>query len=193
MTSREHCARPRRPEYRQQVEEALSRIQVVIEDGIAPAMKHKWILLVFCGLMLVSLTNCNPAIFSPPSASVTRLPGTPAVKPQTLSPAATEPVELNPSVPITIPLEAALQQVVTQAKEDLARRLEVSVDSVTVDAVVGQEFSTDAFYCRTSKDRIARDELPLARSGHSILLSALARRYEYHASGPTVIFCRPLP
>ena len=96
------------------------------------------------------------------------------------------------STPIPIPLEPALQQAVTQAREDLARRLGVPVDSVTVDAVIGQEFSTDAFYCRTSKDRIARDESPLVMSGQSILLSALAHRYEYHASGETVIFCRPL-
>ena len=96
------------------------------------------------------------------------------------------------STPIPIPLEPALQQAVTQAREDLARRLGVPVESVTVDAVIGQEFSADAFYCRTSKDRIARDESPQVMSGQSILLSALAHRYEYHASGQTVIFCRPL-
>ncbi len=96
-------------------------------------------------------------------------------------------------MPIAIPLEPAEQQVVTKAREDLARRLGVPVDSVTVDAAIGQEFSTDAFYCRTSKDRIAKDESPLVMSGHSILLSASAHRYEYHASGQTVTFCRPLP
>ncbi len=94
---------------------------------------------------------------------------------------------------ISIPLESASQQVVTQAREDLARRLRVPVDSVAVDAIIGQEFSTDAFYCRTSKDRIARDESPQVMSGQSILLTASAHRYEYHASGQTVIFCRPLP
>jgi hypothetical protein len=97
------------------------------------------------------------------------------------------------STPISIPLEPAVQQVVTRAREDLARRLAVSIDSVTVAAVIGQEFSTDAFYCRTSKDRIARDESPQTVSGQSILLNASAHRYEYHASGQTVVFCRPLP
>ena len=66
-------------------------------------------------------------------------------------------------------------------------------DAGAVDAVVGREFSTDAFYCRTSKDRIAREESPQVVSGQSILLSTSGRRYEYHASGQTVIFCRPLP
>ncbi len=96
-------------------------------------------------------------------------------------------------MPIAIPLEPAKQQVVTKAREDLARRLGVPVDSITVDAVIGQEFSTDAFYCRASKDRIARDESPQVMSGQSILLSASAQRYEYHATGQIVIFCRPLP
>jgi hypothetical protein len=96
------------------------------------------------------------------------------------------------SVPISIPLEPALQQIVTQAREDLAKRLGVPADHVTVDAIIGQEFSTDAFYCKTSKDRIASDESPLTVAGYSILLSASARRYEYHASGQTVVLCRPL-
>jgi hypothetical protein len=79
------------------------------------------------------------------------------------------------------------------AREDLARRLGVSADSITIGAVIGQEFSTDAFNCRTSKERIAKEESLQVVSGQSILLSALGRRYEYHASGQTVIFCRPLP
>ena len=78
------------------------------------------------------------------------------------------------------------------AREDLARRLGVSVDSITVGAIIGQEFSTDAFNCRTSKERIAKEESPQVVSGQSILLSTSGRRYEYHASGQTVIFCRPL-
>lgn len=78
------------------------------------------------------------------------------------------------------------------AKEDLARRLGVSVNSITVSAVIGQEFSTDAFFCRTSKERIAKEGSWQVVSGQSIHLSVLERRYEYHAAGPTVIFCRPL-
>jgi len=78
------------------------------------------------------------------------------------------------------------------AKQDLAQRLRVSVDSITVAAVIGQEFSIEAFNCQTSKERIAKEDPPQVVSGQSILLSALGRRYEYHASGEIVIFCRPL-
>ena len=79
------------------------------------------------------------------------------------------------------------------ARQDLAQRLRVSVDSITVTAVIGQEFSTDAFHCRTTKERIAKEEFPQVVSGYSILLSVSGRMYEYHASGQTVIFCQPLP
>jgi hypothetical protein len=79
------------------------------------------------------------------------------------------------------------------ARQDLAQRLGVSVESVAVPAVIGQEFSTDAFYCRTTKDRIAKEDSPAVMAGFVIRLNVLGRRYEYHANGSTVIFCRPLP
>ena len=102
------------------------------------------------------------------------------------------PTEKRPvsSTPLALPSEST--EIVKLAMQDLAQRLGVSVDSITVVAVIGQDFSTDAFYCRTTKERIARDPAPELISGQTILLSASGRRYEYHASGQTVIFCRPL-
>ncbi len=79
------------------------------------------------------------------------------------------------------------------AKEDLAQRLGISVDSIDVVAVIRQEFPVNAFYCRKTKERISRDESPAVVSGESILLSAAGRTYEYHANDETVIFCRQLP
>ena len=84
-------------------------------------------------------------------------------------------------------------ETVELAKEDLARRLGIPADNVAVIAVLRQEFPSDAFYCRTTKERISRDEPPVIVSGESILLSAAGRTYEYHASDQTVIFCRQLP
>jgi len=79
------------------------------------------------------------------------------------------------------------------AKDDLARRLGIGTEVIDVVAVIGQEFSADAFYCRVTKARIARDESPATISGETILLSAAGQKYEYHASDETVIFCRQLP
>ncbi len=95
--------------------------------------------------------------------------------------------------PGPLPFDPALQPAVTQAEQDLAQRLRLPVDGIRVIAVVVQEFSTEAFYCRTTKERIAKEVPSEVMSGESILLSASGRRYEYHASGQTVVFCRPLP
>jgi hypothetical protein len=173
-------------------------------------MRHKWPLLMFSVLSMVSISmmSCSPTLFSPLATEVAPLVDTPVGTPKSISPTVTGTVEprllettirqwtetpIMSSTPISILIEPALQQAVTQAREDLARRLGVPVDRVTINAVIGQEFSTDAFSCRTSKDRISKDESLQAMSGQSILLSASAHRYEYHASGQTVIFCRPLP
>jgi len=90
-------------------------------------------------------------------------------------------------------LNGGLTETVEFAKQDLARRLGISADGITVVAILRQEFPADAFHCRTTKGRISRDESPAIVSGESILLSAGGRTYEYHASGQTVIFCRQLP
>jgi hypothetical protein len=126
---------------------------------------------------------------SPPAVTVQQWTAVPIAPAQTI----TKEKTMSSDTPFPAPLDPGSQSFVKQAKEDLARRLGVSVDSITVGAVIGQEFSVDAFNCRTSKERIARDESPAVISGQSILLSASGRRYEYHASGQTVIFCRPLP
>ena len=76
------------------------------------------------------------------------------------------------------------------ARADLAQRLGVALETVSVTAVLRQEFSADAFYCRTTKARVARDEPPAVVVGTVILLDAAGRRYEYHASDEIVIFCR---
>jgi hypothetical protein len=81
-------------------------------------------------------------------------------------------------------------ETVELAKEDLAQRLDTSVDSINVVAVIRQEFPVGAFYCRTTKERISRDESPTVMSGETVLLSAAGHTYEYHASDHAVVFCR---
>jgi hypothetical protein len=156
------------------------------------AMNTRWILLI--SLLSLTLGSCG----SSSQVAVEKSPDLPLTSPtkeplSTLIPAQSiqgDNTQMNPSLPT--PSASGLEGLIEKAKEDLAQRLGISVDSVTVAAVIGQEFSTDAFNCRTSKERIARDESPAVISGHSILLSASGRRYEYHASDQTVIFCRPL-
>jgi hypothetical protein len=99
----------------------------------------------------------------------------------------------NSGMKVKPPFGDESNESVKLARLDLAQRLAVSVESITVTAVIGQEFSANAFYCRATKDRIAKDESSNQISGFSILLNASGRRYEYHAGGQRVTFCRQLP
>lgn len=185
-------------------------------------MRHQWVCICVSGLILGSLVGCGPAVFSPPSdANATpysQSPTTPVVastatrepistsgsepsQPGSGTPLGTViplfpahiPTEKRPmsSTPLALPSESI--ESVKLAKQDLAKRLDVSADDITVATVIGQEFSTDAFYCRTTKNRISKDESPAVISGVSILLSVSGRRYEYHANDQMVVFCRSLP
>jgi hypothetical protein len=83
-------------------------------------------------------------------------------------------------------------EAVKLAKQDLAQRLGIPIEEITVSAVLGQEFSAQAFQCQIAKERIARDESPQIISGQAILLIVGGHQYEYHANGLQVIFCRIL-
>jgi len=166
----------------------------------AKEMNVNWPIIVLVGCLILLLAACNqisaPALtdeaLSTPAATL------PIIVMQTVSkptlPTQESQKDSTPMAqPIQRPPSSGLEGLIGKAKEDLAQRLRISINSITVTAVFGQEFSTDAFYCRVTKERIARDESPAVISGMSILLSASGSRYEYHASGQAVIFCRPLP
>ena len=112
------------------------------------------------------------------------------------------PVESSPLVPTLSPstsmpglkesLLQASKETVVSARKDLAQRLGLSIEQVTVISVIGQEYTPDAFYCRTAKGRIAKDAPEQIISGETILLQAQGNRYEYHANDPLVVYCRQL-
>jgi hypothetical protein len=108
--------------------------------------------------------------------------------PPSETPQTSQPEQTQVNRTINVPTELT-----EKARQDLAQRMGVSPDGITVVTVIGQEFSTDAFYCRTTKERIAKEDSPQVISGQSILLNASGHRFEYHASDQTVIFCRSLP
>ena len=148
-------------------------------------MKKLWILLIVP--MSLALTSCIPS-----QTDVEKSSDLPLASP-TKKPISTQgdDTQTNPFLPTLS--TSGLEDLIEKAKEDLAQRLGVSVDSISVATVIGQEFSTDAFNCQTSKERITKEDSPQVVSGQSILLSASGHRYEYHASDQTVIFCRLLP
>ncbi len=154
--------------------------------------------LLSLGFVLASLAGCGPATGSTQARGVT--PQSAVDLPESQQETVVAPSATSEAIggvamgktqaPATTGDDAA--EGVKLARQDLAQRLGISTDAVQVTAVIGQEFSADAFDCRTSKERVSKDP-PLENvAGWSILLSALGRRYEYHASGQTVVFCRPV-
>ena len=162
-------------------------------------MKSILTILLFAVLLVgCSANSTQEALHSlPPQALSQPIATSPKVVSQ-VDPTATvifqaPGVSMTPApLPSVVPIPSGLEAQIEKARQDLAQKLRMPVDGITVGAVIGEEFSTNAFYCRKSTERIARDDIPAAMSGVSILLNASGQRYEYHASGELVIFCRPL-
>jgi hypothetical protein len=149
-------------------------------------MKTRWILLAsLVFLALFSLAGCGPGTYRVSEDSGTNTSN----QVPTTSPALVK--QLAQIQTLTPPGDQTIENV-KLASHELAQRLGIPVNDITVSAVIGEDFSTIAFYCKTTKDRIAKDDPPAVISGFTILLNASGRRYEYHASGQTVVFCRPL-
>jgi hypothetical protein len=139
-------------------------------------------------LWLIPLVLCASTLAgcSPGAAAAQAGPGSLETRPGSLT--APAPTLVQPPQP-----DDPAGRSARLAQADLARRLQVPLESVSITHVIGQEFSSRAFTCRASKDRIARDDAPATLVGFSILLEVSGRRYEYHASGQTLVFCRALP
>ena len=147
--------------------------------------------ILFFTLVLSACSPAFPLTGLPPATDPTTHPSKvpPYIPPESTSPGSTE---MSPTITPTL-LPGGSTENAARARQDLAQRLGMSAEDITVSAVIGQEFTADAFYCRSSKDRIARDAPPESISGFVILLRAADRRYEYHASDREVIFCRLIP
>ena len=79
---------------------------------------------------------------------------------------------------------------VSQAMDDLAQRLGITADKISLVSVLRMEFTLQAFYCRAVKERTSRDAPPEIMEGQVILLAAAGKQYEYHANDNEVFFCR---
>jgi len=181
-------------------------------------MKRKWLRMAVSTLaMAAALAGCvqqggrqpqypivQPAQMAQPDGSATAAPmqqaapsGTatlePAQAPEASATAAEGNAALTPGAPAgKEDTRRALKEAVEKAKADLAEKLGLPASEIAVVVVIGQEFTPDGFYCRTNKGRTSQDEPTVVISGETILLEAQGSRYEYHADGQAVTFCRQL-
>ena len=121
--------------------------------------------------------TAEPASQAPPAATATR-----AFVAATIAPAApvsTEEGTVVNGVPVSTPFDPALQQSVSQAQEDLARRLGIESNQVEVVAVQSVTWPDGGLGC--PQPGMAYTQVQV--DGLLIRLQARGRIYEYHSGG----------
>jgi hypothetical protein len=87
---------------------------------------------------------------------------------------------------VTTPLSSALERLIDIAKQDLARRLEITSDEIEVVQIEVAEWPDTSLGC--GKPGLAR--LPVAIPGYRIILSARGREHVYHTGRESgVVYC----
>jgi hypothetical protein len=171
-------------------------------------MLRNWIWLLVGVLIIISVVSCNPAISSPSSnagitpqsnpstdqvvasratAEPTHTPKQPALKtgtPQwTVVPISTaqtlEEKTLKNSTPIPTPFDPGLQKFVTQAKEDLAKRLSIPMDQIELVELQSVVWPDKGLGC--PQPGMVYPQVQV--DGLLIRFSVGGRIYEYHGGG----------
>lgn len=137
-------------------------------------------LITLCSMVLswgcqANPMNVNPSveITASPTAESFLTPGSP-----------TGEVEMTPSLPT--PADAAMQNVIEKAKEDLAQRLPISVANIHLVEITGEEWSDSSLDC----PQPGMEYLQVITPGFRILLEVAGNIYEYHSNRDTyIVFC----
>ncbi len=119
------------------------------------------------------------SVLPTPTAAVTDLPPSSADTASTVFP----PADTQP------PAVTGQEKLILKAKEDLATRLGVDFDSISLVAVYADEFPIDNLGCPSPKDSgVSR---PAFVMGQEIVLEVGEKRYAYHTHAGQVVFCGP--
>ena len=153
-------------------------------------MRRKWIWLLAGWLIIADLVGCGRAA-TPLSVEAT--PTAPLKTPTGETPAPTaaitpsaqeETVTASPTIPV--PSDPTLQKLVVQVKEDLARRLSITVDGIGLVEAEAVEWPDASLGCPQSGMMYAQVITP----GFRVVLEAKGQTYEYHTdTGRLVVLC----
>ena len=144
-------------------------------------MKHKWMWLLVGWLTAAGLVNCGREATTPSPTGTSTL---------FLTAVPISPTQVNQEVPlaaspaIPTPASSAFQELVLQAKQDLARRLSIQVDQiglVEARAVVWPDGSIGCPQPGVVYTQVRRE-------GLLIRLRAGKRVYSYHSGGGRSLF-----
>jgi hypothetical protein len=176
-------------------------------------MMRKWIWLLVGGLVITSVAGCSPATSSPSSDTGIVPPShtptvqaaiykataepTPTPKPSALetgtppwtvvpiSPAQViEGKTMKNSTPIPTPSNQSLQKLVTQAKDDLAKRLNIATDQIDLIELQSVVWPDGSLGC----PQPGMGYIQVQVDGLLIRLRVGGRIYEYHSGGNRLPF-----
>lgn len=138
-------------------------------------------ILIFSSLLAIIASSCQPG----PATPYTALPGptnSPIFTQGPLSTAAATPLQETPmmnQVPLPTPLDASVQQMVTQAREDLAVQLSIDPARVELIDVSSVTWPDSSLGC--PRPGMAYTQVTV--DGILIRFQVAGQSYEYHGGG----------
>lgn len=154
-------------------------------------MKSNWLKITLIGCLSFSLMGCNTIANSNESNTTTP-------SPSTITETASVPSQPGDSTPMSpnlpTPAASGLQNLVEQAKADLAQRLSIPASQIILLEATEAEWSDSSLDC----PQPGMSYLQVITPGYRILLEANNTQYEYHSNRDTyVVYCEnmnpPIP
>ena len=170
-----------------------------IRDGVVVRENKRWVtVFTWMAVLLALIAGCSPAAVQPegvtPSPPAIDTPVSPTLQAEPIQPQETStPTEAEAmGIPDSDPtFTSSLRNLIEKAREDLAKRLSISVSQINLVDAKAVVWPDSSLGCPQPGMAYADVITP----GYLIILNADDKEYEYHASrGSLVIYCEnPTP
>jgi hypothetical protein len=152
------------------------------EEGVEK-MKTNWLKIASILYLILCLAGCNPVANPNPSNEGMPSPADMTTTAPAL-PAQGESTLMTPG--ISTPTDSGLENLIEQAKQDLAQRLAISPNQIILVEATEAEWSDSSLDC----PQPGMSYLQVITPGYRILLEASETQYEYHSNRDTyVVYC----
>lgn len=143
--------------------------------------------IVFAILLFMLMAGCGPVNDADQPPNVTFSPSIPpptAIRPSQTPTVSGDPAVTTPTQPT--PADPVLRSLIDEAKTDLAQRLSLPVEQITLLEAAAVTWPDGSLGCPEEGMAYAQVLSP----GYLIRVEAGGQEYEYHASRSTVFYCQ---